>query len=101
MSPRQNNAQDDDILPEYDFRGGVRGKYFEAYQQGTNMVLLDPDIAAVFHSSASVNEALRLLVNIADTKATRSTSTSSKRQRRPNKPLQPTSRVKRPRRKRA
>lgn len=49
----------DEIRPEYDIRGGVRGKYYERYQEGTNIVLLEPDIAQVFHDSATVNEALR------------------------------------------
>lgn len=47
------------MRPEYDLRGGVRGKYYERYQQGTNVVLLEPDIARVFRDSATVNEALR------------------------------------------
>ena len=44
---------------EYDLSGGVRGKYYERYRQGTNVVLLDPDVAKVFRDSAMVNEALR------------------------------------------
>jgi hypothetical protein len=44
---------------EYDLRGGVRGKYYERYRQGTNVVLLEPDVAEVFRDSATVNEALR------------------------------------------
>jgi hypothetical protein len=56
---------DDEMLPEYDFSGGVRGKYYEAYQQSSNVVILDPDVAEVFHDSVSVNEALRLLTRIA------------------------------------
>ena len=40
------------MLPEYDFTGAVRGKYYERYRQGTNVVLLDPDVAAVFRDSA-------------------------------------------------
>ena len=47
------------MRPEYDLRGGVRGKYYERYQQGTNVALLEPDIARVFRDSATVNEALR------------------------------------------
>jgi hypothetical protein len=50
---------------EYDIRGGVRGKYYERYQQGTNVVLLEPDVAAVFHDSQSVNRALRMLIDVA------------------------------------
>ena len=41
---------------EYDLRGGVRGKYYERYRQGTNVVLLEPDVAQVFRDSATVNE---------------------------------------------
>jgi hypothetical protein len=47
------------MRPEYDLRGGVRGKYYERYKQGTNVVLLDADVAQVFRDSATVNEALR------------------------------------------
>jgi hypothetical protein len=47
------------MLPEYDFTGGVRGKYYERYKQGTNVVLLEPDVAKAFHDSATVNAALR------------------------------------------
>ena len=48
----------DEMRPEYDLRGGVRGKYYERYRQGTNIVLLEPDLARVFRDSATVNEAL-------------------------------------------
>ena len=51
--------QDPEMRPEYDLRGGVRGKYYERYRQGTNVVLLDADMAEVFHDSAAVNRALR------------------------------------------
>ncbi len=53
------------MRPEYDLRGSVRGKYFEQYREGTNVVLLDPDVAAVFHDSESVNQALRVLIKAA------------------------------------
>ena len=49
----------DEMRPEYDLRGGVRGKYYERYRQGTNIVLLEPDLARVFKDSATVNKALR------------------------------------------
>ena len=55
----------DKMKPEYDIRGGVRGKYYERYRQGTNVVLLEPDVAAVFHDSESVNRALRVLIDAA------------------------------------
>ena len=47
------------MRPEYDLRGGVRGKYYERYRQGTNIVLLEPDVAKLFHDSETVNLALR------------------------------------------
>ena len=56
---------DDEIKTEYDFSKGVRGKHYEAYRKGTNVVFLDPDIARVFKDSASVNQALRLLLSLA------------------------------------
>ena len=55
------DGENDEMLPEYDLRGGVRGKYVERYRQGTNVILLDPDVAEKFPTSESVNEALRRL----------------------------------------
>ena len=49
--------EDDDLEPEYDFSGAVRGKYYQRYQQGRNVVLLDPDVAQAFKDSESVNRA--------------------------------------------
>ena len=49
----------DEILPEYDFSRGVRGKYYERYKKGTNVVLLEPDVAKMFPDSDAVNRALR------------------------------------------
>lgn len=85
MSPQIQPRGSDEMRPEYDFSQGVRGKHHQAYQAGTNVVFLEPDIAAVFPDSASVNQALRLLVRLSKTKAV----TGS----RPNKALQPTSRA--------
>ena len=59
------SEEEDDLEPEYDFsqmQGGVRGKYVERYRQGTNLVLLDPDVAAAFPNAKAVNDALRLLL---------------------------------------
>lgn len=50
-----------DMLDEYDFSDGVRGKYAAEYRQGTNIVRLDDDVAAVFRNSEEVNEALRAI----------------------------------------
>ena len=52
----------DEMQSEYDIRGGIRGKYYQRYRQGTNVVVLEADVAAVFPGSESVNEALRLFI---------------------------------------
>lgn len=58
MNNRPDELEDDDI-PETDFSGGVRGKYYERAMQGSNIVLLEPDVASVFRDSAVVSQALR------------------------------------------
>jgi len=58
----------DELRPEYkreQLGQGVRGKYFESYQKGTNLVLLSPDVAKVFSTEEAVNEALRSLIDLA------------------------------------
>ena len=95
MNPKRPSSDDDDMLPEYDFSHAVRGKYYERYRQGTNVVLLDPDIAEVFPDATAVNDALRALVAVADAKASRRREETG----RPNKALQPTSRAQRSREK--
>ena len=68
MKMESNHELKDDLRSEYDFskmQGGVRGKYVERYRTGTNVVLLDPDVAQAFPTSGAVNEALRLLMQIA------------------------------------
>ena len=62
------NKTDDELPPEYDLsklKGRIRGKYVERYQKGTNVILLDPDVAEAFPDSQSVNQALRTLMNAA------------------------------------
>ena len=59
----------DELRPEYDLsqlKGRVRGKYVERYRAGTNLVLLEPDVAAAFPDAKAVNEALRLLIKVAE-----------------------------------
>ena len=69
MSPQAPvNSNDDQMRPEYDFSQGVRGKHYQTYRAGTNVVFLEPDLATVVPDSASVNQALRLLVKLAQTK---------------------------------
>ncbi len=69
MSPHIQPKASDEMRPEYDFSQGVRGKHHQAYRAGTNVVFLETDIAAAFPDSASVNQALRLLVRLSKTKA--------------------------------
>lgn len=57
-----NPAPNDDMLPRYDLRGGLRGKYARVYAAGTNVVLLEPDVARAFPTAADVNRALRELI---------------------------------------
>jgi hypothetical protein len=64
MSQERSN-QDDNMLDEYDFRGGDRGKYARRYAEGSNVVVLSPEVAEAFPDSESVNEALRALMDIA------------------------------------
>lgn len=61
----ESNTRADNMKQEYDFSKGVRGKYFKRYQAGSNIVILDPEIAAVFKDSESVNDALRSLIKAA------------------------------------
>jgi hypothetical protein len=60
-----------EMRAEYDFSGGVRGKYVDRYRRGTNVVLVDPELAEAFPDSKSVNDALRALVAIARRAQTR------------------------------
>ena len=61
----RKTTEENEMRPEYDFSAGVRGKHYRAYQQGTNVVLLEPEIAEVFKDSESVNHALRMLMDLA------------------------------------
>ena len=59
----------EELRPEYkreDLGEGVRGKYFEDYSKGTNLVLLSPEVAKVFPTAEAVNDALRSLINLAE-----------------------------------
>ena len=62
-----NNSKDK-MRKEYDFTGGVRGKYARKYAQGTNLIALDPDVAKVYKDSKTVNELLRALMKITPVK---------------------------------
>ncbi|MEH2414584.1 hypothetical protein [Nostoc sp.] len=68
MKREVENEMEDELLSEYDFaqmEGGVKGKYIERYRAGTNLVLLDPDVAQAFPNDAAVNGALRMLIQVA------------------------------------
>ena len=64
MKKGAKGKRDPDLLDEYDFSKGVRGKYAKRYAEGTNVVVLAPDVTAVFPDAKSVNDALRALVQI-------------------------------------
>ena len=67
MSQETNSERDPEMLDEYDFSNGVRGKYAGRFAKGSNVVVLDPDVAQVFTDSESVNQALRALAGITQT----------------------------------
>jgi len=63
-------AKKEDMRKEYrreDLGTGVRGKYYDEYKKGTNLVLLSPDVAKAFPTEEAVNKTLRSLINIAQT----------------------------------
>ncbi len=65
MKKKTEIERDPDMLDDYDFSKGVRGKYVQRFTQGSNVVVLSPDVAEMFPDSESVNNALRMLVEIA------------------------------------
>ena len=70
MKKVNNREMKDNLRPEYNLsklKGGVRGKYAKRFQQGTNLILLSPDVARYFPDERSVNTVLRSLVRIAKT----------------------------------
>ncbi|HUQ72436.1 MAG TPA: hypothetical protein VM165_23110 [Planctomycetaceae bacterium] len=65
MNEARPDSDDDDLRPEYNpavLKNGVRGKYYERYQSGTNLALLAPEVRAAFPTDDAVNEALRSLM---------------------------------------
>jgi len=56
--------KDPDMLEEYDFSKGIQGKYAKRYQEGANVVVIEPDVAKFFPDHDSVNQALRSLTEI-------------------------------------
>ena len=65
MKKTSNSRKDDaDLAPEYDFSGGIRGKHARRYTQGSNVVVLEPDVAKLFPNQETVNRSLRALGGI-------------------------------------
>ncbi|HLM59590.1 MAG TPA: hypothetical protein VK308_02190 [Pyrinomonadaceae bacterium] len=67
MNKNKVEPLEDEMRPEYDLsklKGKVRGKYVERYRAGTNLVLLESDVQAVFPDAEAVNEALRMLIKV-------------------------------------
>jgi hypothetical protein len=61
---KKGTRRDDEMRDHYDFTGGVRGKYARRYAEGTNVVVLDPDVARLFPNREAVNETLRAVAQI-------------------------------------
>ena len=68
MKKKGNAKRPDELRDEYDLKtllkGAVRGKYVERYREGTNLVLLEPEVAKAFPSTEAVNEALKLVMKL-------------------------------------
>jgi hypothetical protein len=65
MKEKSMKKNEPEMLDEYNFSKGIRGKYAKRYAEGSNIVVIDPDVAEVFPDSESVNEALRMLIKVA------------------------------------
>jgi hypothetical protein len=89
MKKASARKRSDELRPEYDLsqlKGGVRGKYYREATAGTNLVLIEPELAGVFPDAESVNRALRLLADTAEA----ATERIHGRRRPPNKRLKRT-----------
>ena len=68
MRAKSKGEKVDELRPEYDLsrllRSGVQGKYADRYREGTNLVMLAPDVAKAFPTEEAVNEALRLVIQL-------------------------------------
>jgi hypothetical protein len=81
MKKTLQDEMNDDLRPEYDLhellKDGVRGKYVERYRSGTNLVLLEPDVAKAFPNEKAVNEALRLVLKLTQIPQVKETAASA------------------------
>ena len=70
MIMKKKRAKKDELRPEYNLKqllkGAVRGKYVQAFREGTNLVPLDPDVVHAFPNANAVNEALRLVIQLTE-----------------------------------
>jgi hypothetical protein len=69
MRKQETEKFEDELRPEYDLsqlKGGIRGKYYQQAKEGTNLILIDPDLTQAFPNQESVNRALRLLLGTAN-----------------------------------
>jgi hypothetical protein len=82
---KKQDRDGDEMRSYYDFSGGVRGKYAKRYAEGTNVVVLDPDVANMFKDAESVNETLRAVARIIELQSHkgRTASRTSRSRRRP------------------
>lgn len=62
----RNKSNEPEMLKEYDFSEGVRGKYAHRYAEGSNVVVLPPDLAEAFPTAEAVHEALRDVLSLAE-----------------------------------
>jgi hypothetical protein len=73
MKKKIKTEMEDDLRPQYDLqqllKRGVRGRYLKDYRAGTNLVLLDPDVAQAFSNEQAVNETLRLVIQLTKIRA--------------------------------
>ena len=77
----KHKAKEPEMRPEYDFKGGVRGKYYKRYMESSNVVVLEPDVHRRFKNARAVNKALRSVMRAEDTQrglTKRSTRTRAK-----------------------
>jgi hypothetical protein len=81
MNMNDTSELDDELRPEYDLhellKDGVQGKYVARYRAGTNLVLLDPDVAKAFPDEAAVNDALRLVIQLGEIQCRKRRNTAS------------------------
>jgi len=80
MKTKSKDEMADELRPEYDLgqllKDGVRGKYVDRYREGTNLVLLEPDVADAFPTGEAVNKALRLVIQLTKVQGTRKKATA-------------------------